>query len=571
QVNVGNDPQVVLDTMTDVIEKVVKDGVSDKDVERSKVQLLKHRELEAADTSGIAVGLSDWAALGDWRLYFLHRDRVEKVTAADVKAAAQKYLLRNNMTIGLFIPTDKAQRIEVTPTPALPEMLANYKGRADQSQGEEFSVTPAHIESRTKRLKLTPGVDAALLSKKTRGEVVELRLAVRYGNAASLAKLSTACEFLPELMARGTKKLSRAELQDELDLNRATLSAAGMAGVSIFTIQTKRSNFAAVIDLLKQVLREPKLDASELDVLKNRHLATLEGQRNDPQALASRTMQRMYAPYPPTDVRYVATVAEEIERVKALDAATIQKLYADFLSGQAVQMSVVGDFDEAAITPKLKDLFADWKAPQSYARIERSAPEKWVSGTLAIETPDKANAVYYSGLSLPMKDDNPDYPALVIGDYILGAGALSSRLGDRIRQREGLSYGVRSSFTADAMDPRASISVMAICNPANIGKVETAVREEIELLLKSGPTAEELTKAKAGYLQRAEVSRTDDSTLAQQLNTTLLTGRTLAFQSDIEKKIAELTPEQVVAALRKYVDVKKLYVVTAGDFAKQKK
>ncbi len=571
QVNVGNDPQVVLDTMTDVIEKVVKDGVSEKDVERSKVQLLKHRELEAADTSGIAVGLSDWAALGDWRLYFLHRDRVEKVTAADVKAAAQKYLLRNNMTIGLFIPTDKAQRIEVTPTPALPEMLANYKGRADQSQGEAFAVSPANIESRTKRVKLAPGVDAALLSKKTRGEVVELRLAVRYGNAASLAKLSTACEFLPELMARGTKKLSRAELQDELDLNRATLSAAGMAGVSIFTIQTKRSNFAAVIDILKQVLREPKLDASELDVLKNRHLATLEGQRNDPQALASRTMQRMYSPYPPTDVRYVATVPEEIDRVKALDAATLQKLYADFLSGQAVQMSVVGDFDEAVITPKLKELFADWKAPQSYARIERSAPEKWVSGTIAIETPDKANAVYYSGLSLPMKDDNPDYPALVIGDYILGAGALSSRLGDRIRQREGLSYGVRSSFTADAMDPRASISVMAICNPANIGKVETAVREEIELLLKAGPTAEELTKAKAGYLQRAEVSRTDDSTLAQQLNTTLFTGRTMAFQSDIEKKIAELTPEQVVAALRKYVDVKKLYVVTAGDFAKQKK
>ncbi len=571
QVNVGNDPQVVLDTMTDVIDKVVKEGVSEKDVERSKVQLLKHRELEAADTSGIAVGLSDWAAQGDWRLYFLHRDRVEKVTAAEVKAAAQKYLQRNNLTIGLFVPTEKAQRIEVSPTPPLAEMLANYEGRADQSQGEAFAVSPANIESRTKRAKLTPGVDSALLAKKTRGSVVEMRMAIRYGTAASLAKLSTAAEFLPELMARGTKQLSRAELQDELDLNRATLNAVGLAGVSVFTIQTKRANLAAVIGLLKQVLREPKLDAAELEVLKNRHLATLEGQRNDPQALASRTMQRLYAPYPPTDVRYVATVDEEIARVKALDAPTLQQLHADFFGGQAVQLSVVGDFDEAAITPLLKDLFADWKAPQPYARIERSAPEKWIAGTQAIETPDKANAVYYAGLSLSLKDDNPDYPALVIGDYILGAGALSSRLGDRIRQREGLSYGVRSSFSADSLDPRASVSVMAICNPDNIGKVETAVREEIELLLKKGPSADELTKAKAGYLQRAEVSRTDDSTLAQQLNASLLTGRTLAFQSEIESKIAKLTPEQVTAALRKYIDVKKLYVVTAGDFAKKKK
>ena len=570
EVSVGNDPQVVLDTMTDVIDKVTKEGVTEKDVERSKVQLLKHRELEAADTSGIAVELSEWAAQGDWRLYFLHRDRVEKVTPAEVKAAAEKYLQRNNLTIGLFLPTEKAQRIEVTPTPSLNEMLANYKGRADQSQGEAFDVSPANIEARTKRVKLAPGIDAALLSKKTRGEVVELRLAIRYGTAESLANLSTACEYLPELMARGTEHLTRAELQDELDLNRASLSAAGMAGVSIFTIQTKRSNFAPVLDLLRQVLREPKLESTELDVLKNRHLATLESQKTDPQYVASRAMQRIYAPYPPTDVRYVATIEEEIERVKALDAETLQKMYRNFFGSQSIQMSVVGDFDIAAITPKLQELFADWKATEPYARIERLAPPKWTAGTQAIETPDKANAVYYSGLSLPMKDDNPDYPALVIGDYILGAGALSSRLGDRIRQREGLSYGVRSSFTADSLDPRASVSVMAICNPGNIGKVETAVREEIDLLLKKGPSEEELTKAKAGYLQRAEVGRTDDATLAQQLNTTLLTGRTLKFQQDLETKISELTPEQVVAALRKYIDVKKLYVVTAGDFAKQK-
>lgn len=570
EVSVGNDPQVVLDTMTDVIDKVIKDGVSDKDVERSKVQLQKHRELEAADTSGIAVELSEWAAQGDWRMYFLHRDRVEQVTPADVKAAAQKYLQRNNLTIGLFLPTEKAQRIEIPSTPSLTEMVAGYKGREDQTEGEAFDVSPMNIEKRTSRVKLGPGIDAALLPKKTKGGMVELRMAVRYGTAESLAQLTTAAEFLPELMTRGTQKLTRAELQDELDRYRASVNAAGMAGVSIFTVQTKKANLAPVLDLLRQILREPKLDATELDILKNRQLATLESQRTDPQALASRTMQRLYSPYPATDVRYVATIPEEIDRVKALTAETIQKLYGDFLGAQAVQLSMVGDFDAEEITPRLKALFADWTSKQPYARITRTAPESWKAGSEAIETPDKANAVYYSGLSLSMKDDNPDYSAMVIGDYILGAGALSSRLGDRIRQREGLSYGVRSSFTADALDPRASVSVMAICNPANIGKVETAVREEIELLLKNGPTEDELKKAKEGYLQRQEVSRTDDATLAQQLNTTLLVGRTMAFTRDQEAKIAALTAEDVTKALRKYVDVKKLHIVTAGDFAKQK-
>ncbi len=569
EVSVGNDPQVVLDTMTDTIEKVVKEGVSEKDVDRSKVQLMKHRELEAADTSGIAVELSEWAAQGDWRLYFLHRDRVEKVTAADVKAAAQKYLLRNNLTIGMFLPTEKPQRIEIPATPSLTEMLADYKGRADQSEGEAFDVSPKNIEARTKRLKLAPGIAAALLSKKTRGEVVEMRFALRYGTAESLAPLATACEFLPQLMTRGTSQLSRAELQDELDLNRASLNAAGTPGVAIFTVQTKRANFAAVLELLRQVLREPKLESTELEVIKNRQLAALESQQSDPQALAGRTMQRLYSPYPPTDVRYVPTISEEIERVKSLQGETVQKLYRDFLGVSSIQLTIVGDYDEELIIPQVKLLFADWLAPSKYERIERFAPDKWLSGTDVIETPDKANAVYYSGLSLAMKDDHADYPALVIGDYILGAGALSSRLGDRIRQREGLSYGVRSSFSADSLDPRASLSVMAICNPANIGKVETAVREELELLLKSGPSADELAKAKAGYLQRAEVGRSDDGALAQQLNATLLTGRTLEFQQQVEAQIAALTPEQVTAALRKYIDVKKLHIVTAGDFAKQ--
>lgn len=571
EVSVGNDPQVVLDTMMDVLDRVAKEGATPKDVERSKIQLMKHRELEAADTSGIAVELSEWAALGDWRMYFLHRDRVEKVTPADVKAAAEKYLQRNNLTIGLFLPTEKPSRISVPTTPPLKEMLAGYKGRADQVEGEAFDVTPENIENRTMRIKLAPGIETALLPKKTRGEVVQFRVAIRYGAADTLVPYSSACEFLPELMTRGTEKLSRAELQDELDLNRAQLSSVGAAGVAIFTLQTKRANLLPVLELLRQVLREPALAAAELDVLKNRQLAGLESQRTDPQALASRTLQRLYSPYATTDVRYVPTIPEEIDRVKSLTANDMQLLYREFFGNQSVQLSVVGDFEPDEIQPKLREIFKEWNAIKPFARITRTAADKWPSGAQSIETPDKANAVYYAGLPLALKDDDADYPALVIGDYILGAGALSSRLGDRIRQREGLSYGVRSSFSADSLDPRASLSVMAICNPANAGKVETAVREELELLLSKGPTSDELTKAKQGYLQRQEVSRTDDASLASHLNSTLWTGRTMKFQEDFEAKVAALTAEQVAAALRKHIDPKKLFVIKAGDFAKQNK
>jgi zinc protease len=569
EVSVGNEPQVVLDTMTDVLAKVAAGGVTEKDVARSKVQLIKHREMEASDTSSIAVELSEWAAQGDWRLYGLHRDRVEQVTLADVQRVAQKYLQRNNLTIGLFLPTEKAQRVEIPATPSLNDMLADYKGRDVQAEGEEFEVSPDNIEARTKRVQLAPGIEAALLPKKTKGEVVQLRLAVRYGTAESLAELATAADFLGELMAKGTKDLTRAELQDELDQQKASLSTIGTAGAIVVAVETRRKNFPAVLDLVRKVLREPRLDSGEFEVLKNRELADLETHKTEPQAIAAKALQRLLSPYPATDVRYVPTIEEEIERIKNLKVETVQKLYADFLGNQMVQLSVVGDFDVAEITPKLQELFADWKSAQPYARIVRLAPEEFPAGTESIEVPDKPNAFYYAGLSLNLKDDNPDYPALILGNYVLGAGALSSRLGDRIRQREGLSYGVHSGFSADAFDPRASLTVMAICNPDNITKVEVAVREELETLVNKGLKEDELAKAKQGYLQSQQVNRTEDSRLVQQLNTTLYYGRTMAFQRDLEARIAALKPEEVQGALKKYIDAKKLHVIKVGDFSKK--
>jgi zinc protease len=183
-----------------------------------------------------------------------------------------------------------------------------------------------------------------------------------------------------------------------------------------------------------------------------------------------------------------------------------------------------------------------------------------------INTPDKANATYTSGLLFPLRDDDPDYPALLMGNYILGSGALSSRLGNRIRQQEGLSYSVSSSLSVSSFDKRASLTIGAICNPQNIGRVEKAAREELERLLREGVTPEELDKAKQGYLQAQKVGRANDAALAGLLSSLRHTGRTMTYEAELEKKIEALAPEQIQAALKKYIEPKGLVIVTAGDF-----
>jgi zinc protease len=557
------------DALLKVTEEISSGGVTDAEVERARKQLLNDWEQATANSSQLAVQLSNWASQGDWRLYFLYRDRLEKVTPSDVKAVADRYLRRSNRTVGLFIPTTQPERIAVPSTPKVTDLVADYKGRNAIAAGENFDVSPGNIDARTRTSSLPEGVKVALLPKKTRGEVVNVRLTLRYGDEESLKGLVRAANFLPELMARGTKKYSYQQLKDELDKLQAELNVSGDTGTATFTLRTKRENLAAALDLLRQVLREPALKEAELEILRTEELASLERQRTDPRSLAFRLIQRQLNPVAPTDVRYQPTFDEEIQQVKSLDVEQVRKLYQDFLGAHAGEWVIVGDFEEKESLPVVTRITAGWKGTKPYARIPRVSPEKLAGGKQVINTPDKANATYIAGLILPLRDDDPDYAALVIGNHLFGGGSLSSRLGDRVRQKEGLSYGVGSSFNASALDRRASLVIFAICNPVNMTKVETAIREELDKLLKEGISEEELARAKQGYLQQQQVNRTSDTQLASTLSECLQAGRTMTHHADLEKKIAALTPAQVTDTVRKHLAAGKLFIVTAGDFEKK--
>ena len=183
-----------------------------------------------------------------------------------------------------------------------------------------------------------------------------------------------------------------------------------------------------------------------------------------------------------------------------------------------------------------------------------------------IETPDKANAFFVAGLRLNLRDDDPDYPALVLGNYMLGGGFLNSRLATRIRQKEGLSYGVGSSLNASPLDKNGQFVASAIYAPQNVAKLEAAIKEEIARALKDGFTAEEVDAARKGYLQSRQLSRAQDSELAGRVASYRFLNRTLAWDVDFEKKIAALTPADIAAAMRRHIDVTRLTIVKAGDF-----
>ncbi len=555
-------------TLEATIDALATNPPTEEEVERAKNQMLKNMELAFNDPERIALELSEWASNGDWRLRFIHRDRLKEVTADDVARVAEAYLMPSNRTLGIFIPVEEVPpRAEIPAAPDVAALAAGYEGAEAVATGEAFDPSPANIEARTTRLTdYSSGFELALLPKETRGDNVVVIVQMRFGTEDALMGEATAGDMAGSMLMRGTEKRSRQELIDEFDRLKAQVNVGGDATFASARIQTTRENLPAVLELVGEVLKQSAFSEDEWELLREERLAAIESQKSEPTAIASRSFRRTMSPWPKDHPEYTPTFEEQIARIEAAELDEAKNFWKEFYGADGVTMAVVGDFDYEQIREISEEIFADWSAEKPYVRFGRpyrdAGPEHMV-----FETPDKANAIMLAGINMQMSDSHPDYPALVLGNYMLGGGFLNSRLATRIRQKEGLSYGVGSNFSAHPIDQRGSLTVYAIFAPENGEKVEAAFREEIQKVLESGFTVEEVEAARQGWLQSREVSRAQDMSLANTLGATLFFDRTMEHEAELDAKVAALTADQINQAMRRHIDVDEFVVVLAGDFA----
>ena len=566
---VANDKQVedARSVMLDTLEKLSDSPITIEEVERARNQLLNYREVVASRTDRLAGTLSDWAALGDWRLYFLYRDQVEKVTVTQVQNAAAKYLVRSNRTVGLFIPNEKPESIGIPERVNVAKLVEGYQGREAVSEGEQFDPTPKNIEARLVRSELKTGIPAAFLPKKTRGATVNLNLKLRFGDEKTLMGKSAAVSLLGSLMERGTKNLSLQQLNDRKNQLKAAISIhSGLQTLNV-NIETRRDSLLSVLDLVSDMLRNPALDEKEFSLLRDQVLTQLESQRNEPSVLAVQAVSRALNPYKRGDARYSPTIEEELEDFKKLKLSDVKDIHAKYLSGTEGEVSVVGDFDVKEVEEKLSAILSEWKSKIAYQRIAETATLDLKLAPKSIATPDKVNySSYEASQQYAIRDDHPKYSALVLANTILGAGSLSSRLGIRVRQDERLSYEVWSDFAASPIDERASLSISAKTNPANRDKLVKAIDEEIRKFVKDGVTEKELKDNVQGFLQNQRLLRSRDGELARILANNLFTGRTMEYFEKIESEISKLDVSDVNEAISEYISPDRFVIATAGDF-----
>jgi zinc protease len=550
------------DVLLEVIENVRKEKFTQDEFDRARMRLLNNFEKVQLDGPAMVRALSEFQATGDWRLYFVYRERLKQVKLADAQRAAEYYLKPANRVLGMFTPTAAPDRADIPSTPDIAKAIDEYKGGDAVSLGEAFDPSPQNIQQRLVTRRLSNGIKAAFLPKQTRGGRVIASLTLHWGDEQTLSNREQACEFAGGMLMRGTKKRTRSELKDAFDKLNASVSVGGDGA----SIEVRKENLVPALRLVAEALREPSFPAQEFEEMKRAALTSAEAQKSDPSALAGIQLQRHLNVYPVGHPNYTPTPDERIQWMRKTTLTDAQACYQQLVGATFADFVAVGEFDTDELARKVDALFGGWKSPHPFKRVPSRYAERPALET-ALATPDKANAVLRGGLNLRMRDDHPDFPAMVLANQLLG-GSSTARVPERVREKEGLSYSTFTSFNSSSFDEYGVFRVSAIFAPQNRERVKQVIGEELARALREGFTAAEVEAGKKSVLEQRRLARTQDRSLAGRISNYLYIGRTFAWDIELESKIAALTPEQVNAALRKHLDTAKLAQIFAGDFKK---
>jgi zinc protease len=563
------DINIVQKAFLETMNTVPKMTFTEDDLKRAKNELLKQFENTYNKTINLSVAMTEYVGAGDWRLFFIDRDNVEALTVADIQNAAKKYYLQSNRTWGRFIPETTSERTKVNPAKDIAAQVKGYKGKAMEVNTNTFETSVANILKSTEEGKIASGGKYALLEKPAKGNKIEARLILRMGDEKTLNQKSMIAGLTARMLKMGTKTRSKKDINDQLDQYKINLTFSGSVDGLFVRASTDKPNLSNALNLIQDILRNPSFDPTEFEKVKLEVKSELESNRNDPQAVASQELSKLTDLYPKTHPYYAESIDESLAALDKITIEDVKSFYATFYGGSNSISSFVGGIDKALIKKFLNNTFENWSPKIPYKRI----PTQYFdvkSTDKTIQINDKTNAVLFGKINLNIGEKSPDYPAVAMANELLGGGAfLSSRIPQRLREAEGLSYGAGSYLQANAIDPTTDWGIYAFYNPTMKEKLITALNEEIQKAINKGFSKEEFDSSLKSWLQNRQTMLGTDEFLVRELRDNMDSDQTFKDYEDFETKVKNLDVQKINTALVKYFDPKKFVMVNSGDFAKK--
>lgn len=554
--------KVVWDTMRQVLEQELPLTQESLDRTRQDVKNGIQRMLE--DPEALAMALTESVAQGDWRLLFAQPDWAETMTLDEIRAAGRRWLVRDNRTLAWYLPTTEPVRAPAPSRPDIAALLKDHPWKQSEAFKADFALDPQSISERTVTGKLASGLDYALLPRQVKGDRVSINLNLQWGSLDTLKGRWREADGIGTMLLAGTRRLPQQQFDDQLRTLDAQLNVNADAEGLKLALSVPAANLQPALALAVEAIREPVFPDDLFRERMDRLLTGIAAQRQQPDTLVSEALAARFHAYPEDDPRHHRDLDTVIADAKRQTPARLARFWQDFAGASHGQFTAVGNFQPETLKAELQKLLGDWKSPQAYARIPKPY-HGLPTGQVYLKVPDKANAVFFQGRNIPLSEDHPDYPALSMAIRLLG-GAPGTRLSERLREKESISYGAYASLSAARDTDNAMINIRAILAPANLQRLEQALSEEITEVLKTGFTQEELDSARSALQDLRRQYLTGEANVAGLLASNLYWGSTMQRWIDIDARLAALRLEDVNGALRKWFDPKKSLTISAGSF-----
>ncbi len=554
-------------------------------------------------SESMARALSEAVASGDWRLLWTQRDLLPQITLQEVHKLAATYLIPSNRTSGLYLPQSsgdvlaRAPQAQAPDAKAIDQLIASTvqsgASRADTAAADarnavlnaglpsipvkkdapSFTITHETMAQHTRRGRLTvagqAGLQVAVLTRQSKDDRVHGTLRLRWGNAESVRGSGVLATMLaaniPDGMAAAgaSPAMDAQQIQARMQQLDASIRFSSSAGALSAGLEFPAQNTAAVIALLNDLLRRPAFDTAVFERNQRAMVATLQPIKANPSTLAGNLLDRNHRPqYTGGDPREVRLLEDTERQMRQATPAALKAYWQRFSGAQHGELVLAGPVELAPIQAQLQSLWANWASNEAHTPwvSTHSAP---VGESFAkLQVPEKANASYSARIAFPLDQRHPDFAPLVTGIEMM------SRLGlfQRIREQDGISYGVGSSFDAPWYGNAASINIGASFAPQNLDRLRQGVREVLIQTRERGYGASEVEQAKSAILARRKDRLTQPASAIDTIAFNLREGRPLDANKAFDERYEKLDAIAVNAALKKYLDLSLLREVVAGTF-----
>ena len=366
-------------------------------------------------------------------------------------------------------------------------------------------------------------------------------------------------------LLKGTEKRTKLELAEALESRAASLSfssdASDPVGVDISGSALSR-DADLLLEILMEALVSPVFPGDELDKEKKRMVGAIRQSQDQTSVRAAEEAMRRV--YPPEHPLHRLTGEERIARVEGLQRADLASYYRERWGAGSLALVIVGDVEADRILDSLEKGLEGWRRGPAAAIPEPAVPPPSPCRE-TVAMPDKASADVVLAMPSDLKRTDDDFLACSIANSALGQSSLTSRLGVRVRDTEGLTYGIHSSLAATYVAGPFVVSLTV--KPESRDAALASTLDEVRNFLATGLTEKEMAEEKSSRIGRFKVDLGSNGGMAAALDAAIYYGFGISYLDEFPARVAAVTKEQADAAFARRVRPESFTIVSAGSFA----